>query len=219
MLDVEEMYAANRVDPSTDPCETPHRHCNDWRTVTMWTHASRTNCTRSVRYDLMHVHRTSELQSCTQVELIIRSAQLYQKHAADRSKATNNILCPSSILPYMSFNISCNCTAVHFRSNGDGDNFYADCNTLKLWDPAMYPRILSLYRALQRSSNLFRGFASRNLLLMPKAFVTYIRPVLEYNSILCSPKLSLSYWFNWIRSAWIHKTHYIFSISTIFQST
>jgi len=36
---------------------------------------------------------------------------------------------------------------------------------------------------------LFRGFASRNLRLMRKAFVTYIRPILEYNSILWSPNL------------------------------
>lgn len=44
-------------------------------------------------------------------------------------------------------------------------------------------------KALQRSSILFRGFASRNLQLLRKAFVTYIRPVLEYNSILWSPNL------------------------------
>ena len=44
-------------------------------------------------------------------------------------------------------------------------------------------------KALQRSSTLFRGFASRNLQLMRKAFVTYIRPILEYNSILWSPNL------------------------------
>jgi len=33
--------------------------------------------------------------------------------------------------------------------------------------------------ALQRSITLFRGFASRNLQLMRKAFVTYIRPILR----------------------------------------
>jgi len=44
-------------------------------------------------------------------------------------------------------------------------------------------------KALQRSSILFRGFASRNLQLMRKAFITYIRPLLEYNSILWSPNL------------------------------
>jgi len=35
-------------------------------------------------------------------------------------------------------------------------------------------------RALQRSSLLFHGFASHNHQLMRKAFVTYIRPILEY---------------------------------------
>jgi len=44
-------------------------------------------------------------------------------------------------------------------------------------------------RALHRSSTLFRGFASRNFQLVRKAFVTYIRPILEYNSILSSPNL------------------------------
>jgi len=44
-------------------------------------------------------------------------------------------------------------------------------------------------RALQRSSTLFRCFATRNLQLMRKAFVIYIRLILEYNSILWSPNL------------------------------
>jgi hypothetical protein len=44
-------------------------------------------------------------------------------------------------------------------------------------------------KALQRSSILFRGFASRNIHLLRKAFITYIRPILEYNSILWSPNL------------------------------
>ena len=44
-------------------------------------------------------------------------------------------------------------------------------------------------KALQQSSIFFRGFASRNLLLMRKAFFTFIRPLLEYNSILWSPSL------------------------------
>jgi hypothetical protein len=44
-------------------------------------------------------------------------------------------------------------------------------------------------KAFQRSSIFFRGFASRNLQLMRKAFVTYIRPILEYNCILWSPNL------------------------------
>jgi hypothetical protein len=42
-------------------------------------------------------------------------------------------------------------------------------------------------KALQRNSTFFRGFVSRNLNLCRKAFVTYIRPLLEYNSIVWNP--------------------------------
>ena len=42
-------------------------------------------------------------------------------------------------------------------------------------------------KAFQRSSTLFRGFTSRHLHLMRNAFITYIRPLLEYNSIILNP--------------------------------
>ncbi len=42
-------------------------------------------------------------------------------------------------------------------------------------------------RALQRTGILFRGFLCRDLQFLRKAFVTYIRPVVEYNSIIWSP--------------------------------
>ena len=42
-------------------------------------------------------------------------------------------------------------------------------------------------RATQRVGILFRGFSSRNLKLLRTAFVTYIRPLLEYNSTVWSP--------------------------------
>lgn len=42
-------------------------------------------------------------------------------------------------------------------------------------------------KARQRSSILFRGFLSRNLCTMRLAFITYIRPLLEYNSIIWNP--------------------------------
>lgn len=42
-------------------------------------------------------------------------------------------------------------------------------------------------KARQRMSILFRGFLSRNLDTMRKAFITYIRPILEYNSIVWNP--------------------------------
>ena len=42
-------------------------------------------------------------------------------------------------------------------------------------------------KSLQRSGVFFRGFTSRNLLLMRKSFITYIRPILEYDSIIWNP--------------------------------
>jgi len=42
-------------------------------------------------------------------------------------------------------------------------------------------------KAFQRTSILFRGFSSRNLNVMKKAFVTYIRPLLEYDSVIWNP--------------------------------
>src|SRR5664279_3813613 len=41
--------------------------------------------------------------------------------------------------------------------------------------------------ARQRASALFRGFISRNLNIMRNAFISYIRPLLEYNSIIWNP--------------------------------
>jgi hypothetical protein len=42
-------------------------------------------------------------------------------------------------------------------------------------------------KARQRVSILFRGFLSRNTSTMRLAFITYIRPTLEYNSIIWNP--------------------------------
>ena len=41
--------------------------------------------------------------------------------------------------------------------------------------------------ACQRQSIFFRGFLSRDLKFARKAFITYIRPILEYNSIIWNP--------------------------------
>ena len=41
--------------------------------------------------------------------------------------------------------------------------------------------------AYQRQSIFFRGFLSRDLKFARKAFITYIRPILEYNSIIWNP--------------------------------
>jgi hypothetical protein len=42
-------------------------------------------------------------------------------------------------------------------------------------------------KARQRVSILFRGFLSRNTSTMRQAFITYIRPILQYNSIIWNP--------------------------------
>jgi hypothetical protein len=42
-------------------------------------------------------------------------------------------------------------------------------------------------KARQRVSILFRGFVTRNLYVMRQAFVSYIRPILEYSSIVRNP--------------------------------
>jgi hypothetical protein len=42
-------------------------------------------------------------------------------------------------------------------------------------------------KAMQRVGVLFRGFVCRDLEFMRRAFVTYIRPLLEFNSIVWSP--------------------------------
>jgi hypothetical protein len=44
-------------------------------------------------------------------------------------------------------------------------------------------------KARQRITILFRGFVTRNLYIMRQAFVTYIRPILEYNGIVWNPRL------------------------------
>jgi hypothetical protein len=42
-------------------------------------------------------------------------------------------------------------------------------------------------KAFQRTGILFRGFLCRDLLFLRQAFITYIRPVVEYNSVIWSP--------------------------------
>ena len=44
-------------------------------------------------------------------------------------------------------------------------------------------------KASSRVGTLFRGFISRKPILLRKAFVTYIRPILEYASNIWSPYL------------------------------
>jgi hypothetical protein len=42
-------------------------------------------------------------------------------------------------------------------------------------------------KATQRAGVFFRGFTTRGLPLMRKAFITYIQPILEYGSIIWNP--------------------------------
>jgi hypothetical protein len=42
-------------------------------------------------------------------------------------------------------------------------------------------------KARHRFSTLFREFIIRNLSIMRQAFISYVRPILEYNSIICNP--------------------------------
>ena len=42
-------------------------------------------------------------------------------------------------------------------------------------------------RAYQRIGLIFRGFVSRNPELLTRAFVTYVRPILEYSTCVWSP--------------------------------
>ena len=44
----------------------------------------------------------------------------------------------------------------------------------------------------QRSQLLLRSFASRDLKILTRAFITYVRPILEYNSVIWSPIISLT---------------------------
>ena len=44
-----------------------------------------------------------------------------------------------------------------------------------------------LTKATQRVGVFFRGFSSRHIALMKKAFLTYIRPSLEFNSNIWNP--------------------------------
>ena len=46
-------------------------------------------------------------------------------------------------------------------------------------------------KGLQRVGILFRGFATRSLPILRKAFITYIRPILEYNSSIWNPCLKM----------------------------
>jgi ribonucleases P/MRP protein subunit RPP40 len=69
-------------------------------------------------------------------------------------------------------------------------NSYVDLGVTidsKLFFEAHINNIVS--KARQRISIPFRGFVTRSLYIMRQAFVTYIRPILEYNSVVWNPRL------------------------------
>ena len=68
-------------------------------------------------------------------------------------------------------------------------------------------------KARQRVSILFRGFVTRNLYIMRQAFVTYIRPILEYNSIVWNP--GLNYLIDLIESVQRNFSRRISSLSSL----
>jgi phage terminase large subunit len=57
-------------------------------------------------------------------------------------------------------------------------------------------RNLVVSRAQQRASILFRGVTSRNSDTMRRAFIVYVRPIVECNSVVWSPYRVhlLTYW-------------------------
>jgi hypothetical protein len=55
-------------------------------------------------------------------------------------------------------------------------------------DPSYHAHIVNIVgKATQRVGILFRAFVTRDLKFMRKAFITYIRPLLECNSVVWNP--------------------------------
>jgi len=63
-----------------------------------------------------------------------------------------------------------------------------DFDSLLLFDKHI-DRIIA--KAYSRIGLLFKGFVSRNLLVFRRAYITYIRPLLEYASNVWSPHLTM----------------------------
>ena len=48
-------------------------------------------------------------------------------------------------------------------------------------------------RAHKRAGAILRTFVSRDVNLLMRAFITYVRPIVEYNSVIWSPSTCLLY--------------------------
>ena len=68
-------------------------------------------------------------------------------------------------------------------------------------------------KARQRVGVLFRGFHTRNISLFKKAFITYIRPLLEYNSNIWN--LTQVYLIDLLESVQLGLTKRVNAISTL----
>ena len=68
-------------------------------------------------------------------------------------------------------------------------------------------------KARLRTSTLFRGFVTRNLYIIRQAFIPNIRPILEYNSVVCNP--SLTHLINAIESVQRHFSKRIPQLSAL----
>ena len=89
---------------------------------------------------------------------------------------------------------------LHLGAKNQRDNYYFDGTILNVVDSTRdlgvevdvdlsFDQHISniVSKASSRVGTLFRGFISRNTILLRKAFVTYIRPILEYASNIWSP--------------------------------
>ena len=64
--------------------------------------------------------------------------------------------------------------------------------------------------ANQRANAVLRCFVSRNIRLLVRAFVVYVRPVLEYNSVTWSPHLKQDItWIEKVQRQFIKKTTWL----------
>jgi len=90
----------------------------------------------------------------------------------------------------------------HLRKNNPRMVYYFDGNLIESWDlvndiGADIDQVLHfekhidriVAKAYSRIVLLFKGFVSRNLHLFRQAYITYIRPLLEYASNILSPHL------------------------------
>ena len=85
---------------------------------------------------------------------------------------------------------SCNNTALYFINSQpiNSASSVVDLGVTVSSDLSFKTHINNIVAtAYQRQSIFFRGFQSRDLKFARKAFITYIRPILEYNSIIWNP--------------------------------